>query len=129
MTEPGRKSWWLMAQCRGGEPAVWHLGDATHEDLAELVDAARVVLGIPVTDGGSSAEWDVQLGYDEPHDTLLARATMRDPAELMAVATSAIVEFRAAVHEAGRQGRLEAARAALGDLAPDELDELLGGRG
>lgn len=129
MTGPERKSWWLIVRHQAGEPAVWHLGDATGRDLADLVDAARVVLGIPAGDSGSSAEWDVQLTYDEPHHTLLARATMRDPAELLAVTPEAVFEFRAAVHAAGRRGRLEAARDALAELTEDEVETILAGGG
>lgn len=121
------KAWWLIVQHRGGEPMVWHLGGATDRDLAELVDAARVAMGIPADDGGTSAQWDLQLTYDEPHHTLLARATMRDPAELLAVTPAALDEYRAAVHAAGRQGRLEAARAALSQLSDDEVQTLIGG--
>lgn len=118
-------SWWLILHTPDG-PHVWDLGDPDDTTRGELVERARTLIGFPVAESWLSdyEHWHPMLSYGDPHPTLLAKATVHDVADLAKVPAVQLDDYRRRCHESVRQAQLDAARAALANLDPAQLDAL-----
>lgn len=110
--------WWLTIN-QAGTVACWHLGDVDDDQREQLITRARTALDVPVDDMG------VHLHLGRPHDKFMARCSVRDRAELVAVDSAAITAYRGRVATEARRVRRAAARAALADLDPDARAEVI----
>jgi len=114
--------WWLIVNTPDGVHC-WPVGDTGH-DVKVL--AARMLVGCPngtevILDG---SPWDVQLTYDRPHESLLARATVHTAEELDRADPAALSAYTAAEATEYRSEQMRAARAALDGLDPAAKEEL-----
>lgn len=117
-------NWWLIIGTPDGIHC-WPLGDS---DPTRSILAAKVLLGVPPGAGPmlDDTAWDVQTSPGRPHDTLLARATIHDLAELARVDVTA---YRAAEADACRGEQVQAARDLLDSLDDQTIAAVLAAYG
>ncbi len=119
MTAPAR-DWWLVVR-RDGVPHCWQVGDPTPERTEELVDRARVLLGIAAGEAWlSDPDISVDLTCGRPHPQLLSSATVHDVSDLDDVAAAALTAYHDEGQAEHRRTRLHAAREAIALLTPAE---------
>lgn len=76
--------WWLIVSTPDGRH-VWQLGDVDAAGVERAAAAARALVGFPAGDEwirNRTSPWCVQCSAGEPHESLMARATVHDAAEL-----------------------------------------------
>jgi len=102
---------------------MWDFGDPETVPVQEWILAARAHLGYPVGDSWVHGdEWDASFVQGEPHESLMAIATVHDVAELATVNSAAYV----AEHEAAcREERILGAAHALAGLDDETLAAVL----
>lgn len=72
--------WWLILSTPDG-PHVWPLGDADAAEVQRAVAKARELVGFPEGDEwvrDRTSPWSVQCSDGEPHESLMARATVHE---------------------------------------------------
>lgn len=113
-------SWWLTIDT-GWSRYAWDLGEAG--DPQQLDDQViRACVAAQVPSGRADA---ASLHRGDPHPSLLATCTVRDRAELAAVDAAALSAYRAQRDQATRQARMDAAKAAMAGLTPEERDQVI----
>lgn len=117
---------WLIVHTPDG-PLCWNLGSPTDDELEPLINAARLAAGVPanedwIQDGSGFA---VMLTRGEPHDTLLARATVSPVAELRAADRAAVEEHAAGRQAAAHERHVAATKNTLAALPPEVLAAVL----
>lgn len=129
MGEPVTGQWLIMHTPDG--PYVWALGDPFDDELADLVDAARVVAEFPAHDrwvyDGQGYMLFVSRG-ESPHHTLMARATLGTRDQLAAVDRRLVAGHREARQKAAVADRMSKATAAVAALDDTTLAQILASR-
>ncbi|MES2211024.1 MAG: hypothetical protein V4515_12730 [Chloroflexota bacterium] len=117
---------WLVIR-HGGGTWAWNLGPADDEARYDLVARARVACGYP-----TGLDWfadpeqaQITVSPGEPHQTLLARATVGTLADLAAVDAGRLAELLEHLAAQDRQRQVDAALAVLGQLDPAALAAVL----
>lgn len=133
MWEPPDDEWLILRYPSEVDPTqsaffTCHLGRPTDDERAQLIAAARVLVGFPPGDGwvGSDTH-SVGLTYGEPHADMLGKARIGSLDELSTVDAAAVAGHIAAGHAENRAAKIAAARAALAELEDHELAQALEG--
>jgi hypothetical protein len=118
---------WLVI-ILGEQAWLWNLGQAEQDELVDLVNAARVIAGFPASDDWSQDPagrgMSVAFTFGEPHHTMMARATVGTVEQLRGVDRAKVRAHARARELDARAARIASAKAAFGDMAPAELDEV-----
>ena len=103
-------NWWLIIRTPTGVFA-WSVWGENDEPDEALIDAARVLTGVPADDGWIfDRSYDLQLTRGEPHPSL--QATISAVADLLAVSDITLNTYRAERIRVGRQTQIDAVKAA-----------------
>lgn len=125
MTTP-RQDWWLILR-HGGVPHCWPVGDTTDEArIRDVIDRARALVGFPAGDGWiADPRLDVVLTNGQPHDKLMATATVHQLSDLDAVTADALAAYRLQGAAEQRRAYMQAAKAAMTVLTADERTQVI----
>jgi hypothetical protein len=118
---------WLVVKV-GGAPHCWPVGDTSDgARVREVIDRARVLVGFPAGDGwlADPARNTVQLTCGQPHEQLMAQATVHRLSDLDTVTVEALTAYQAACDVDTSRMRMAAAKETMLALTSDERTQVI----